>query len=81
MNPPGWFVDARGVILLCLLAATSILLAAKSALDDHATVKRARRANEIIDSLSRGRWVQVQAGDTIVTVVRARKWPFQGRGH
>lgn len=79
MNPPGWFIDWRGVLVLCLLATTSILLAEKSAVDDHRALAKIRRVDRILDSLSRGRWVQLQGGDTVVTVVRARKWPFQGR--
>lgn len=79
MTAPGWFVEWRSILLLCLLAATSILLAVKSGLEDRRARDRTRRANAIIDSLGQGRWVQLRDGDTVVTVVRARKWPFRAR--
>jgi hypothetical protein len=66
MNPPGWFVDWRVVVVLCLLATTSILLAAKSSIDDRRAIQRIRQANAIIDSLSKGRWVQLDSEDVII---------------
>ena len=79
MSAPQWFVDWRAIFVLCLLAISSILLAAKSGIDDRRAVRRIRRADAIIDSLTNGRWVQLRDGDTVVTVVRANKWPFQVR--
>ncbi len=79
MSAPQWFVDWRGIFVLCLLAIASILLAAKSGIDDRRAIRRIRRADAIIDSLTNGRWVQLRDGDTVVTVVRANKWPFQVR--
>ncbi len=79
MSAPQWFVDWRAIFVLCLLAIASILLAAKSGIDDRRAIRRIRRADAIIDSLTSGRWVQLRDGDTVVTVVRANKWPFQVR--
>ena len=30
-----------------------------------------------LDSVRAGRWVQVQDGDTVVAVIRARRWPWR----
>ena len=75
-GPPGWFIDWRAVLVLCLLGITSLMLGIGSgiyALHVHA---RSQRAAAVIDSLSQGHWVRVRSGDTVVTVIRGRTWRF-----
>jgi hypothetical protein len=52
--------------LIVLALACALLLAAGSAIYAHRTRGLARRATQILDSLGRGRWVQLDSSDVVI---------------
>ena len=72
MNGPGWFVRERDVVILCLLAVVSILLAAGSGIAWH-NANRGRRVylarvdtvGTMLDSLNAIQCVPRNPGDAI----------------
>jgi hypothetical protein len=69
MRPPGWFVDARAVLLVALLAVTSLLLAAGSGLAWRQADRAKRQwvaARDSMETLLSGNWVRIGPWDKVV---------------